>query len=104
MSSETECPELLKRFVRGFLDLVVLSMLIEEPLWGYRLMALIKERYSLKVGPPVIYPLLDRMDNEQLVTSYETKQANRVRKMYEITDKGRQKLSCMKKISGKILD
>jgi len=104
MSSETECPELLKRFVRGFLDLVVLSMLTEEPLWGYRMMALLKERYSLKVGPPVIYPLLDRMDNEHLVTSYETKQANRVRKMYEITDMGRQKLSCMKKMTGKILD
>ena len=103
MSSETECPELSKRFVRGFLDVVVLSMLTKESLWGYRMMILLKERYSLKVGPPVIYPLLDKMENEELVASHEAKHANRVRKMYEITEKGRNILSCMKKISDEIL-
>ncbi len=88
MSAEN--PE--KRFVRNFLDATILSMIIDESLWGYRLMTLLKERYKVKVGPPVIYPLLDSMEKNGLITSWETKKSNRIRKMYDITDEGREYL------------
>ena len=85
-----------KRFVRSFLDVTILSMLQENSLWGYRMMSLLKERYDVKVGPPVIYPLLDSMEKNGYISSWETKQSNRVRKMYDITDEGRE---YMKKFS-----
>ncbi|MHA1287690.1 MAG: PadR family transcriptional regulator [Candidatus Thorarchaeota archaeon] len=85
-----------KRFVRSFLDVTILSMLLEKSLWGYRMMTLLKEKYNVKVGPPVIYPLLDSMEKNGLITSWETKQSNRVRKMYDITDEGKE---YMKKFS-----
>ena len=88
MSAEN--PE--KRFVRNFLDATILSMIIDESLWGYRLMTLLKERYQVKVGPPVIYPLLDSMEKNGLITSWETKKSNRIRKMYDITEEGREYL------------
>ena len=85
-----------KRFVRSFLDVTILSMLQVNSLWGYRMMSLLKERYDVKVGPPVIYPLLDSMEKNGYISSWETKQSNRVRKMYDITDEGRE---YMKKFS-----
>ena len=81
-----------KRFVRSFLDVTLLSMLLSESLWGYRMMILLRERYAVKVGPPVIYPLLNSMEKNSLITSWETKQSNRVRKMYDITDEGKEYL------------
>ena len=90
-----------KRFVRSFLDVTILSMLQENSLWGYRMMSLLKERYDIKVGPPVIYPLLDSMEKNGHISSWETKQSNRVRKMYDITDEGRE---YMKKFSEFLVD
>ena len=81
-----------KRFVRNFLDITLLSMLTKESLWGYKMMALLKEKYNVKVGPPVIYPLLDIMEKNGLIISWETKISNRIRKMYVITDEGQKYL------------
>ena len=88
MSAEN--PE--KRFIRNFLDATILSMIVDESLWGYRIMTLLKKRYKVKVGPPVIYPLLVSMEKNGLITSWETKKSNRIRKMYDITDEGREYL------------
>lgn len=84
-----------KRFVRNFLDITLLNMLTKESLWGYKMMALLNEKYDVKVGPPVIYPLLDRMEKNKLIISWETKISNRVRKMYVITDEGQKYLKKM---------
>ncbi len=86
--SEDANRELRKRFVRSFLDLTVLRMLVDEPLWGYRLMTMIKEDHDVKVGPPVIYPLLDSLEADGLVEAKETYEGKRKRKIYNVTQKG----------------
>lgn len=63
-------------------------MLSEEPLWGYRLMTKIKEDHDVKVGPPVIYPLLDSLEAHGLVEAKETYEGKRKRKIYNITQEG----------------
>ena len=88
MTSEDTHRELRKRFVRSFLDLTVLRMLADEPLWGYRLMTKIKEDHDVKVGPPVIYPLLDSLEAGGLVEARETYEGKRKRKIYNITQEG----------------
>jgi DNA-binding PadR family transcriptional regulator len=103
MSEESEYPELIQRIVRSFLDIIVLRMLTEESMWGYRIMTLLRERYNVMVGPPVIYPLLDRMGRDGLVSSHQEKQANRVRKIYTVTEKGQDYLNGMRKIADEIL-
>ena len=54
--------ELKTRFVRGFLDVTIMKMLLEEPIWGYKMMEVLRDMYGVKVSPPVIYPLLDSME------------------------------------------
>ncbi len=66
--------------------MTVLRMLVDEPLWGYRLMTKIKEDHDVKVGPPVIYPLLDSLEAGGLVEAEETYEGKR--KVYDITQEG----------------
>jgi DNA-binding PadR family transcriptional regulator len=63
-------------------------MLVDEPLWGYRLMTKIKEDHDVKVGPPVIYPLLDSLEASGLVEARETYEGKRKRNIYNVTQEG----------------
>ncbi len=96
--SEDACKELRKRFVRSFLDLTVLRMLASEPLWGYKLMKMIKEVHDVRVGPPVIYPLLDSLEADGLVECRETYEGKRKRKVYSATPEGAEVVRCFGEI------
>ena len=90
--SENTHSELRRRFVRSFLDLVVLRMLLDEPFWGYRIMSKMKEAYGIKVGPPVIYPLLESLESEGLLECNEIYDGKRKRKVYNTTALGVEKI------------
>jgi len=93
-----ECSALRARFARGFMDLTILRILSGEALWGYRLMSLLEERYSVKVGPSVIYPLLDSMHSDGLIESEETLIGRRARKVYRPSEKGLEQLRCLQSV------
>ena len=67
-------------------------MLADEPLWGYKLMTRLRDDYGVKVGPPVIYPLLDSLEAEGLVEVDETHEGKRKRKIYNITKNGMERV------------
>ena len=90
--------ELKTRLVRSFLDVTIMKILLDEPAWGYRMMGILKERYGVKVGPPVIYPLLDSMEEDGLVKSEEVLSGKRRRKVYSVLPKGRKMLDDMDRI------
>ena len=98
VSAEDPCQDLRRRFVRNFLDITILNMLSGESLWGYKMMAVLKEKYGVKVGPSVIYPLLDSMETEGLVDSREIYEGKRRRKVYSSTKKGIEHLKCVQNI------
>ena len=68
-------------------------MLVDEPLWGYRLMTKIKEDHDVKVGPPVIYPLLDSLEVGGFVEARETYEGKRKRKIYNVTQEGMERVN-----------
>ena len=90
--------ELRTRFVRGFLDVTIMKMLQEEPLWGYKMMGVLKDRYGVKVGPPVIYPLLDSMEADGLILAEEVYSGKRKRKVYRVLPKGETMLKNLNRI------
>ena len=90
--------ELRTRFVRGFLDVTIIMMLQEEPLWGYKMMGVLKDRYGVKVGPPVIYPLLDSMEADGLILAEEVYSGKRKRKVYRVLPKGETMLKNLDRI------
>lgn len=102
MAEEKLCNVLRTRFARSFLDAVILHMLASEPLWGYRMMTMLRDNYGVKAGPPVIYPLLDSMEAEGLIEGSEAYTGKRRRKMYSATQKGSEYLKCLEKVISEI--
>ena len=88
MSGEDVHGALRKRFARSFLDLMILRLLVREPLWGYRMMQMLRKEHGIRVGPPVIYPLLDSMEGDGLMESEEVRDGGRRRRVYRATQKG----------------
>jgi DNA-binding PadR family transcriptional regulator len=90
--------ELKTRFVRGFLDVTILKLLLEEPIWGYKMMEVLKDRFGVKVGPAVIYPLLDSMESGGLILAEEVYSGKRKRKVYKVLPHGETMLKNMDRI------
>jgi PadR family transcriptional regulator, regulatory protein PadR len=86
-------PDLL----RGNLDLILLSLLEREPLYGFAIIQAARERtggyFDFKEGS--LYPALHRLEQDGLLAAVlgEAGQTGRPRKYYALTDLGRQRLS-----------
>jgi PadR family transcriptional regulator, regulatory protein PadR len=81
-------------FLRGNLDLMVLSVLADGPKYGYLLQQRLREaagaRLDFQAG--TLYPLLHRLEADKFVrTKWETTTGRR-RKWYELTAAGRKRL------------
>ena len=81
-------------FVRGSMDLMVLSVLADEPQYGYA----IQQRLSQVSGGQValqagtLYPLLHRLEADGLVASRIDTSTGRRRKWYRLTATGKRQL------------
>lgn len=81
---------------KGSTELLILSLLAREPMYGYQISQELDRRsggyFAMKEG--LLYPTLHRMQQEQLVKS-EWRQIGeaRRRKYYAITGKGRRVLT-----------
>ena len=78
--------------VRGTLKTVVLKILDEQPrMYGYQLSKEVKERTENKIilTEGALYPILHKLQKDDLVTSEEEMIGKRVRKYYRLTEKGK---------------
>lgn len=81
-------PDLL----RGNLELIVLTILERQPLYGFAIIQEAKDRtqgyFDFKEGS--LYPALHRMEGDGLLTAQygETGRNGKPRKYYAVTDKG----------------
>ena len=79
---------------KGVLEMLVLKLVCEEPTYGYRLLARLKERslgrFSLKEG--TLYPILYRLEDEGFIAARWSQGQGRTapKKMYEATEAGRE--------------
>src|SRR6202034_548159 len=78
-------------FRHGSLRLYLLRLLDEEPRHGYEVIRLLRDRFMgvYSPSPGTIYPRLARLEEEGLVTHDEVDG----KKVYRITDKGREEIS-----------
>lgn len=81
-----------RQMKKGVLDMLVLQLLEKEPRYGYQLIQEMTEKsrnvFTLKEG--TLYPVLYRLEDEQLVESRWSESVGKQvpRKYYQITDKG----------------
>lgn len=104
LTGEDGCGALRRRFARGFLDLLILRRLKREPLWGYRMMSMLRTEHGVRVGPPIIYPMLGSMEADGLVESEEVYEGKRRRKVYHATQKGLDLVKCFEAVLSEILE
>ena len=77
-------------------QLLVLSLLGKEDMYGYQMIAALESKFdstfAMKEG--TLYPILKGLENQGAVTSYQQETpGGRARKYYHLTDKGRRELA-----------
>lgn len=89
---------MLRDFFLGFIKVHILYHAAKEPVYG---LWLIKElgRHGYRLSPGTLYPILHKLEEEGLLTSYSENVGGKIRKYYKTTAKGLRTLS---KIKGKI--
>ena len=84
-----------KGYMSGSSRMLVLNLLSEKSLFGYELIKTLKQRsndvFDMKEG--TLYPILHKLENEELISSSNQEVSGRVRKVYHITEKGNRVLA-----------
>jgi len=91
--NEAFIQDMKRRFVKSFLDMIILKLIQDEPIWGYKILKETKELYHVKLRHGALYPLLNMLEMNGYVKSKQELHKGRIRKVYEITRKGTQLLS-----------
>ena len=84
-----------KELIKGSSDVLVLSVLSDEPLYGYEIAKRIRAQSSdlLAMGEGTLYPLLHRLEQARLLESFWKEASGRKRKYYRLTVQGCKALS-----------
>ena len=82
---------------KGVLDFIILLYLQKKEYYGYELITAIKDSTEMVISEGTIYPLLNRMKKQGLVSSQWIEMETGIpRKYYKITDIGKIMLDEMK--------
>ena len=79
---------------RGLLDLCVLSTIKDEASYGYNIIKSIK--HYVEISESTLYPILRRLENSNLITVEPSEHNGRLRKYYNITASGLERLNSFK--------
>lgn len=81
--------------LKGHLDLLLLSIIKEQPAHGYAIIEDLKRRSrgALDLAEGTVYPALHRMERAGLLKSSWSDVAGRRRRVYEISAKGSEALA-----------
>lgn len=59
--------ELIQSLVKKNLDIIILSMLKDNPVHGYKIIADLHNTFGVLLSPGTLYPLLYRLLSEELI-------------------------------------
>ena len=81
------------QLLKGVLDMCLLALIAEEPSYGYEMVHKLQERGLDLVSDGSIYPLLSRLQKQDLVEGYyEGSSGGPQRKYYRIRPEGEKRL------------
>jgi len=84
--------QIKQRFIKSFLDMLILRSVEAEPTWGYDIIKETESTYKVKLRHGALYPMLNKLEVKGFVKSRKELQKGRVRKIYEITRRGKEML------------
>lgn len=90
----TPPPEPSSQWLRGVLDVCLLSVVEDQPAYGYEMTSRLRERGLDSVADGSIYPALARLERDGFMDSYKVPgDSGPPRKYYRITEAGERLLS-----------
>jgi PadR family transcriptional regulator, regulatory protein PadR len=84
--------EIIQRITRNLLDIQLLRLVEAEPMWGYKIKKTVENNLNIKLRHGALYPMLNRLEKEGFLTSQSQRESGRARKVYSVTEKGREYL------------
>ena len=81
--------EVQTKLTKGLLDLIVLQLIDSQPMHGYQIITKIRKNFGVYFGPSTVYPLLNALEKKGQVESKWNMTSQRPRKVYELTNQGR---------------
>ena len=84
--------ELVQRIIKSMLDVQLLRMVQAQPLWGYKIKKKVEAKFNIKMRHGALYPMLNQLERKGFLTSHRETKGGRARKVYNITNKGREYL------------
>jgi len=91
-SVEAYTSQLRRRFVKSFLDILILRLIESKPTWGYDIIKETEAQYDFKLRHGALYPMLNELEERGLLKSTKKLQKGRIRRVYTITPMGKQVL------------
>ncbi len=81
------------KLTKGLLDMIILQYLEQESMHGYQLITKIRKGFGVYFGPSTVYPLLGLLEKKGYVKSVWNMDSERPRKVYNLTNEGKDVLS-----------
>ena len=87
-----------RELLKGSTNLLVLSVLENENMYGYQMIKKLKMKSEnvSEFQEGTLYPILHKLEENGLITSYWDEASGKKRKYYSITDEGRKQLKSKK--------
>lgn len=86
MPKKEDIDELISDFSRFY----ILTILYEGPTHGYSIISRFKKRVKKDISPSLVYPFLQQLEEKGLVTHTTKPVGEKERKIFELTDAGRE--------------
>jgi len=80
----------LDELVSDFSRFYILTILYEKPAHGYSIITQFKKRVKKEISPSLVYPFLGELEDKGFLIHTEKPVGEKERKVYELTDEGRQ--------------
>lgn len=90
--SEEYREEILHRLIKNLLDIQILRMVKTEPIWGYMIKKKAEQNFNIKLRHGALYPMLNDLEKRSFLSSERQTKDGRVRKVYSITNEGKEYL------------
>ncbi len=84
--------EFVQRLTKNLLDVQLLRLVASQPMWGYKIKKTVENDLGIKLRHGALYPMLNHLEREGFLTSQKQRQNGRLRKVYTVTDKGKEYL------------
>ncbi len=78
-----------RRLIQNLLDVHLLRIVQNQPLWGYKIKKDIEEIFNLKIRHGLLYPTLNDLEEKGFLKSQNQTKSGRARKVYTVTETGK---------------